>query len=237
MASLLLATRKPPTLLLLLLTCRPSSSRTKAAAARRLCSKHQRATSCTSQQQKRAWTLAHAGCMRWVQPQSDHAVACFSWQLAVTPSLLSHSCCVVRGAAIATLLTTQHHSQACSCSPDTRHWHLSLSLGGLLLPCSALATQNTLSLVHQHGAVLYPQAGKVKLELKVTDKMSGDAKHYVPRCIAGTGGNVNLDATNKKVRLQRSTAQPTCGSTVAVCTEGFCRHVSTSRSRALVRSS
>jgi hypothetical protein len=54
------------------------------------------------------------------------------------------------------------------------------------------------------------QAGKVKPDLKVTDKMSGDAKHYVPRCIAGTGGNVNLDATNKKVRARCSTASILC---------------------------
>lgn len=35
--------------------------------------------------------------------------------------------------------------------------------------------------------------------LKVVDTAEGDATTWVPRCVGGFGGNINLDAINKKV--------------------------------------
>lgn len=35
--------------------------------------------------------------------------------------------------------------------------------------------------------------------LTVTDIAGGDARYYVPRCFGGFGGNMDIDATNKKV--------------------------------------
>jgi hypothetical protein len=35
--------------------------------------------------------------------------------------------------------------------------------------------------------------------VEIVDTASGDAQYYVPRCIGGCGGNINLDKVNMKV--------------------------------------
>lgn len=81
--------------------------------------------------------------------------------------------------------------------PPTCHcWQRCLlcSLATITLWCSSCSRA-----LHILPAYPLSQSGKVKLELKVTDMMVGDAKSCVPRCVSGAGGNINLDATNKKV--------------------------------------
>jgi hypothetical protein len=71
------------------------------------------------------------------------------------------------------------------------------------------------------GTQLYRVAGKISCEegttfayetdkgaytVKITGITTGDAQYYVPRCVSGSGGNVNLDATNKKLLRRRFTA-------------------------------
>jgi hypothetical protein len=41
--------------------------------------------------------------------------------------------------------------------------------------------------------------------MTVSGIATGDARYYVPRCIGGFGGNMDVDATNKKVLVR------TCG--------------------------
>jgi hypothetical protein len=66
-----------------------------------------------------------------------------------------------------------------------------------------------------------PQSGKIKLELTVTDMEAGDAKHFVPCCVSGSGGNINLDATNKKVGA--NICQPAGAVCTSSCTAGAWR--------------
>jgi hypothetical protein len=43
------------------------------------------------------------------------------------------------------------------------------------------------------------QTEKAAFAVKITGIDTGDAQFYVPRCVSGSGGNINLDAINKKV--------------------------------------
>ena len=49
--------------------------------------------------------------------------------------------------------------------------------------------------------LLLLQVGGQALIITLMDFAEGDARHYVPRCIAATGGKDDLDAINGKVRI------------------------------------
>jgi hypothetical protein len=66
------------------------------------------------------------------------------------------------------------------------------------------------------------QSGNKTFNLVVTAKRPGDAQFYVPRCINGFGGNINLDGTNKKVHCA---VQYCCALCETCCTAELVRAV------------